>query len=321
MSKTNGKHPKEEIEWLDPRDIGNFQAQQEDYGASPPDQDFIDSVKTYSIRIPLTVAAVGAKRICLSGYRRRAAAIIADLKQVPCRVLHGLTEDQMEEEFLLGNKYRDKTVEEKLREAQRWERLLSKQADERQKAGTQASRDAKGKTSAKAAEKVGLSAATVERAKPVLAAMDEAAAAGDTEKVEKIREAVNTGGVATAARIVKQSASDLRDQAGVPVPDELEPTFKLASELTGVIQSIGKLGSKVEQVFEGTSGIGDLRVDKVVDHLNRAQNELSLKRPFCVCPACDGRKKCPRCDGRKWLTKSEHKNLTPDLVEKLEAMK
>jgi hypothetical protein len=132
---------------------------------------------------------------------------------------------------------------------------------------------------------------------------------------------VNTGGVATAARIVKQSASDLRDQAGVPVPDELEPTFKLASELTGVIQSIGKLGSKVEQVFEGTSGIGDLRVDKVVDHLNRAQNELSLKRPYCVCPACDGRKKCPRCDGRKWLTKSEHKNLTPDLVEKLEAMK
>jgi ParB-like chromosome segregation protein Spo0J len=321
MSKTNGKHPKEEIEWLDPRDIGNFQAQQEDYGASPPDQDFIDSVKTYSIRIPLTVAAVGAKRICLSGYRRRAAAIIADLKQVPCRVLHGLTEDQMEEEFLLGNKYRDKTVEEKLREAQRWERLLSKQADERQKAGTQASRDAKGKTSAKAAEKVGLSAATVERAKPVLAAMDEAAAAGDTEKVEKIREAVNTGGVATAARIVKQSASDLRDQAGVPVPDELEPTFKLASELTGVIQSIGRLGSKVEQVFEGTSGIGDLRVDKVVDHLNRAQNELSLKRPFCVCPACDGRKKCPRCDGRKWLTKSEHKNLTPELAAKLEAMK
>lgn len=311
---------------LDPQKIGNFPLQQEIYGASPPDADFVENVKAYGVLEPLIVARIDGKDVSIAGHRRKFAARMAGLKLVPCLVLQGMSDAEMRVLFLSSNKQREKTTEQKLREAQEWEAIYAEQAEERMKAGaTLSARAERGNAVDKAGEMVGLSGDTVARGKPVIAAIDAAEAAGDHEQAEELREVVNTAGVAVAARKVSApattKASDLRDQAGVPVPQELQATFRLSAELTGIVQSIGRIGSKLEQSFDGTSGIGDLRVDKVTDYLNRAQNEISLKRPYCVCPACDGKKTCNRCDGRKWLTKSEHKNLTPDLAAKLEAMR
>jgi ParB-like chromosome segregation protein Spo0J len=314
----------EPVQMLDPQKIGNFHLQQEIYGASPPDPDFVENIRKYNILEPLIVTRIDGKLVSVAGHRRKFAARIAGIKLVPCIVREGMTEAEMQVLFLSSNKQREKTTEEKLREAKAWEAIFAEQAAENVRKGTPVSRDTGvGRAAEKAGEMVGLSASTVARGESVIEAIDAAQAAGDHEAAEEIRETVNTAGVAVAARKVapKVKASDLRDQAGVPVPDELASTFKLAASLTGLVQSIGRLSSQVEQTFDGTSGIGDLKVDKVTDYLNRAQAEIKLNRPFCVCPACDGKKACSRCDGRKWLTKRQHENLTPALAEKLEAMK
>lgn len=331
-----------EFMYLKPGDLEDFGLQQEIYGTEELPQDFIDSIKA-GIVVPIVAAEVGDRYVTLAGHRRKRGAVICELNTVPCIVYTGLSELDMQKMFLRSNEQREKTNEQKIREGEAWERIFAVEAETARHANLNQNSESarytpgrvsgkharKGESADRAGEMVGISGDTLKRGKPVIAAIDQAAAAGDTEKAETLRTTLNTDGVKTAARKVAETksegaASDLRDSVGIPVPECFRSYFEVGSKCGSFVQRIGKLASEFEQLFEGTSGLGGLRVDKFVDHLNRAQAILKLERPHTLCPTCDPespKKNCARCGGHGWITKSGYEGLSAEMKTKLEEMK
>jgi hypothetical protein len=115
--------------------------------------------------------------------------------------------------------------------------------------------------------------------------------------------------------------SDLRDAIGVRVPLGLMPVFRLSDELESVSRAWGKEAGRIETLFAGSSGIGELTVDAIKGRIKELQSVLRLGRPYTLCPACDPGMPCRRCNGTGWLTKVGYDSLTPTLKLKLDMLK
>src|SRR5690606_17819586 len=92
----------------------------------------VDSVAKKGVQVPLLITPEG---VIISGHRRRQAAVIARLKEVPVIVRNDLT-DPLDIEWVLieTNRQREKTAEVLAREAQKLFAIEEERAKKRQSA-------------------------------------------------------------------------------------------------------------------------------------------------------------------------------------------
>lgn len=187
------------LKHLDPIKLRPHPISQQIYQDSPSDE-LRASVRESGVISPLVVAA--DERTVVSGRRRRSAAIEAASKTVPCIVRLDLTDDlDIRQAVLEANVHNEKTTEQRAREYAERQSILQKLAERRKKAGVSAG-EAKGRTKEVAAEAVGMSVPTADKALAVIAKADQLVKDGKSEEAEAIIETLNEESVAAAARLV-----------------------------------------------------------------------------------------------------------------------
>lgn len=206
--------PSHTFEHRNPESLKNHPINATIYG-SIPDPEYVASVKEHGVTEPLLITK---DNVVISGHRRRQAAIMCGIKEVPVVVLHEVTDPLLiERRLILANRHRDKTTEQRAREFENLKRIEAALAEQRQKAGKKPQTDlvpnlaqgqeqpkAKvGKARSLAAEAVGMKPTTAEKAVEVVHAIDEAEAKGETERAEELRQTLNEKSVSAAVAKVK----------------------------------------------------------------------------------------------------------------------
>jgi ParB-like chromosome segregation protein Spo0J len=150
----------------------------------------------------------------ISGHRRWLAVRGLGLKKVPVEYRAFTNETDELEALLLENASRDKTPEQKVNEAEVWESIEGVRAKERQLASLKrgdetpvepnlAQRE-KGRTSEKAAAKVGMKKSTYKKSKKVVTAARKLRSEGKTKVAEKLLDTLNHKSVDAAHRELQE---------------------------------------------------------------------------------------------------------------------
>lgn len=191
--------------------------------AGGKDADLMDSIPKVGI---LEALAITRDNLIINGARRWFVAKRLHIEEVPVRFFHSEDELDIKEAIVHFNRTREKTPYQKCEEAtvlmevekERAKRRMEKGgqrggrasgASRREKADTtpepvettkecetfRSPLDEQGRASKKVAETLKVSDRTAEKMVAIGEAVKEAQAEGDTEKVEKIKEGVNTRGV------------------------------------------------------------------------------------------------------------------------------
>ena len=172
------------------------------------DDSLVESIKEWGVREPVHVTKHGGgSYICLSGHRRRQAAKLAGLEEVPCRIFIGeMSEAEQVIHVCETNRQRVKTVEQRARESERLAEAKATLAKNRMKSGKsdpaanlpQGSREDR-MALTEAAKESGLgSRHTAEKAIEVVHEIDAAKAAGDTARAEDLADTLNNKSVKAA---------------------------------------------------------------------------------------------------------------------------
>jgi len=154
---------------------------------------------------PLTITP---KNVIVGGHRRWKAALELDWPEVPVAV-HQFRDRNAELEVLLGeNAIRDKTREQKVREANAWKPIETEKARERQLAGVSPLDDdpfgSRGNVRDILAKRVGLgSGVTYTKAAKVVRRIDAELKAGRCDRAEGWRIALNRGSVQGAYSLLQ----------------------------------------------------------------------------------------------------------------------
>ena len=322
------------IEQRDPRSLKNHLVNIELYGTDPRPE-FVESVRTHGVLVPLIITQDG---MVISGHSRRAAAIMTKLKTVPCIVSPLTDPDEIERALIESNRQREKTNEQKAREASHLLAIEERLAAKRQKA-TQAKpgeenirhgvgndshtvKQGENANSGRAADVagkvVGMSGKTVTKAVEVVSKIDEAKAQGDTETATKLTNTLNTKGVAPALREAR--GIDKLRAAAVEVPDEdEEQLLDLQDDEPGIdIDSAIALGkefdrlnrevlAKVREIKDLASKPGGVWLDgnKLQEVETKVKNGLNAflgAKPYHRCPYCGG-KGCGPCRESGYVTR------------------
>ena len=137
----------------------------------------------------------------ISGHRRWQAAKLLSLDTVPIEYRSFESEEDELEALLLENENRDKSIEQRVREAQAWEEIESERARKRQSTLNNietaslvpnfAQASESGKTRDKAASKVGMKRSSYDKAKKVVKRADELREKGETHKAEQLINTLN----------------------------------------------------------------------------------------------------------------------------------
>lgn len=201
-----------------PGSILNHPTNAEIYGREEPDPALIESIKANGVLIPgHCVMNDEGRLVALDGHRRKDAAAAAGLDEIEVNVWRG---DMSHEDQVIwiceANRQRTKTAEQLYREGDALKRAYAEQARKRMEAGkadpvdTVSLGSEKGRARDKAAKDLGINARTLDRGINAVHAIDEAKAAGDTERAEKIRNELNTKGAAAAEKIARNGQSGSR---------------------------------------------------------------------------------------------------------------
>lgn len=196
-----------------PNELRPHPLNEEIYG-DRTDADLIESIRTKGILNPLLVTSDG--RI-ISGHRRWGAALAIDLDMVPV-VTFGSTDDlDIEEALIESNRQRTKTNEQIGREYKHLKRIINER-ESRQ--GNNQHNRASGKylpeaqegmkPTVKAAQKIGVSRPTADRAERVVDAIDKLAAEGDAPSAEDLRK--------TLEHSVNGAYNKAKDAGVIPMP-------------------------------------------------------------------------------------------------------
>lgn len=188
---------------VDPRCLLDHPFSATIYGAEEIDDAFIESVRIHGIEQPILVASDG--KTIVAGHRRRKAAEILKLKQVPIVILRNLT-DEMDTKVAIieANRQRQKTPEQVGREAKAFLAIEAEKAAERRiralknghpdvrqnSDGPQAPEemeDEAGRADEIVAKRLGTSRDTVRKAIQIVDAIDTAQSEGNNERIESIR--------------------------------------------------------------------------------------------------------------------------------------
>lgn len=185
------------------------------------------SITEHGILTPLIITE---DNVVISGHTRLAIAHNLNINRVPVVVVSESNPLKIAEMVIHSNRQREKTPEQKAREVRELTRIERERAKARQAHGKTApgktlvenlpqAMEDDGKARDKAAAAVGWSGKTGEKAVAVVDAIDEAEAAGDTERANTLRAALNKSVNAGAKAIAPEPEQDPD-----PGPDAISDT-------------------------------------------------------------------------------------------------
>src|SRR5262245_664794 len=172
-----------------------------------PDDEFIASVKKHGV---LTDLLVTGGDVIVSGHRRYLAAKLAGVEGVRVRVLDCDDELDVLEALVESNRQRVKTTEQLAREAQALLRVEQERAKRRQQATLKQNASTvqeevpereKGQARDQVGKALGVSGKKAEALARAADAIDRLERAGDVEKAQGVKEALNKGGAKAAERV------------------------------------------------------------------------------------------------------------------------
>jgi ParB-like chromosome segregation protein Spo0J len=319
----------------DPRQLRPHPLNKYLYGAPQLPQDFVDSVRNGGVREPIRVTQA---MTIISGHRRAAAAIEAGLTEVPV-VIEGeaLDDFAIRRELIVSNKQRAKSTEQIAREFSELAAVETELAKQRQAStGTAPGRKKNasvkndgsdnGEAVEKAAAAVGLSKNTAKKAKAVVAAIDQAEAAGKTAKAADLRDTLNNKSVAAAHRkatgstgtaMKAEQATDSPvglDAVGQPIPRRLDKAFAGRTTCDAVLVQLSQIQKEANKFAELPGGeVFKQNAQAVAIDIKNVRAAWRFARPFAVCPKCKASgKDCEACDQRGWVTEDAYKRIPKD---------
>ncbi len=172
-----------QVVYLDPKDLIPHPLNCQIYGKNEPVEDLIDKIKETKKIHPLIV---NQKNEIIHGNRRREAAIQLGINKIPVICQHFEDEIAELEALLAHNASRHKSNSQKGAEAKYWLKIEEAKAKKRQKDKT-TSKEAKGKTIEKVAERIDVSPTTAHRITKVTQEIEKYKKEGNTEEATKIQ--------------------------------------------------------------------------------------------------------------------------------------
>lgn len=307
----------------------------------PMSVEFMDSVEQYGVQEPITVLLSQGRWICLGGHRRRAAAILAGLRDVPVRQIYDpLTMAQQRILLAVLNQSGD-MVDAPLRmeQAARMRMLELALLEERKNRGIDA--PPTGLTRAVIAEQMGVSERTVQDALTAQKAIEEAKNASDNLRADNIAQVMEEKGFTAAARVARSSVQ--QGLATLPATNEhCEPVFSAPEhepesedepesgpgpaavaafgaikEFSSLIRATNGLLQDAKDLAQRPVGV-TLEYNEIERLLRDVVTLLKAGKPYCECGKCrrELSKDCKACRGRGWVTKSmASKAFTKDDME------
>lgn len=130
QTKFKKENKVENIEYIDTDNLFYHPRQYEIYGEIDLEPEFVASVKDMGVLTPLTVADLGNPKYgetrftIISGHRRKAAAVITGISEVPCIIKEYESDEMMELEFLAANIQREKSDGIRLKEFISYKQIL-----------------------------------------------------------------------------------------------------------------------------------------------------------------------------------------------------
>lgn len=292
------------------------------------DDDMVESVRVNGVLNPITVCKhPGGSFVCLSGHRRRQAAKLAGLTEVPAMVIRDDVPEYLQVIMVIeSNHQRDKTTEQKARETAELAKARSVEAKSRMKTGKKAmsdpranlpeGSDEKGRAITQAAKETGLgSRKTAEKALEVVGKIDELTAAGETVKAEQLREVLNTSSVSKAARLAETidepedeaepESETVVDELGKELPADLHAVFLARANLEAFMRQLSKLKGELVELCDSDEGrwIDRQHAEALLKDLRSA---VKFGLPHTECGDCRRdpfrRATCKTCKARGWIT-------------------
>ncbi len=299
------------------------------------DDELVESVRQNGVLSPIVVCKhPGGSYVCLSGHRRRQAAKLAGLTEVPCLMYREDLPDWQQVLIIVeSNRQRAKTVEMLARETEALAKAKEQQAAARKKAGKKASDDLPknftegspeaGEALDLAAKQTGIgSRPTAKKAIEVVAKIDELEAAGQTEEAEELRETLNEKSVSAAHRKAKQpepehepeeSREIVLDAFDCPVPEDLADVFRTRDDYHEVLNQLTQLKKAVNGLLNGPGGrwLHKTEVDSLIKDLRRT---IDFGQPYTECGMCQRnpkkRETCDACKHRGYVNEMAYGNQT-----------
>ena len=305
--------------YMNPFDLEPHEVNEDIY-RDAPDEEFIESIKRLGVLEPILAKEEltdGAPlTVVLSGHRRMNAARALEMDEVPVIIqpdeLVG-TDDEAIRLLILSNRQRNKTNEQRAREFDVLKEVESRLAEDRGKGGRGQAEEGKTGTARDiAAQAVGMSGMTAERASVVVKAIDEAEAGGDEAKAADLRRMLNRS-VSKGHKAVEREKAPVVDGNEIPVPENLIDTFKTSKGIRGLIYKIGEIKASARVISEEEGG-ELLPLRAVEADCSNVSPALLAARPHAVCPVCKG-KGCDMCDQLGWMHRDQY-NALPEGLRK-----
>ena len=305
--------------YMNPFDLEPHEVNEDIY-RDAPDEEFIESIKRLGVLEPILAKEEltdGAPlTVVLSGHRRMNAARALEMDEVPVIIqpeeLVG-TDDEAIRLLILSNRQRNKTNEQRAREFDVLKEVESRLAEDRGKGGRGQAEEGKTGTARDiAAQAVGMSGMTAERASVVVKAIDEAEAGGDEAKAADLRRMLNRS-VSKGHKAVEREKAPVVDGNDIEVPGTLIDTFKTSKGIRGLIYKIGEIKASARVISEEEGG-ELLPLRAVEADCSNVSNALIAARPHAVCPVCKG-KGCDMCDQLGWMHRDQY-NALPEGLRK-----
>lgn len=295
------------------------------------DDDLVESIKANGVLNPIIVCKhAWGSFVCLSGHRRRQAAKLAGLAEVPCLLYREeLPEWQQVLIIVESNRQRAKTTEMLARETEALAKAKEQEAAARKKAGKKAPDDLRenfpegsesGRSMAEAAKETGLGTRpTAKKAIDVVHKIDELEAAGEVEAAEELRETLNEKSVSAAHRKAKDSEPEpvaddaVLDAFKKPVPENLADVFASREEFREVLNLLTTVKKRINEILKGPGGrwLSKTEVDTNLADLRRC---VDFGQPHTECGMCQRdakkREQCDACKHRGYVNQMAYGNQT-----------
>jgi len=292
-------------------------------------QDLIDSVRHLGILQPIIITA---DDVVISGHRRMQAARIAELETVPVIVRSDLKlAHEVEAAWYDANLNREMTVEQRARWYSCREAFWSAELAPFRAAGKPsylvpnlaqgspkgdlppnlAEGSPKGSEARdKAGAETGLARSTAAKAKKVVQAIDDAAEAGDTDRADELREALNTKSVSAAVKKLDpdpkpvaetSTASIVLDALDRPIPPSYREHNQLGITLLKLGRDVDKFRQEARRLSEVPGGEW-LRLGLIDEAVRSLKGYFQDSRYHTLCHRCDGKvSDCKTCHGAGFL--------------------
>lgn len=293
------------------------------------DDELVESIRQNGVLTPINVCKhPGGSYVCLSGHRRRQAAGVLGMQEIPCLIYRDeIPEWQQVLMVVESNRQRTKTIEVLARETEALAKAKEQQAKERLKTRKKAS-DEPPKNFTEAGEALELAAKetgigsrpTAKKAIEVVAKIDELEKAGETEAAEELRETLNQKSVSAALRKARQEEPEPEPDAEIvldafdyPVPADLVDVFRTRDDFHDVLNLVTQLKKAVNGLLNGPGGrwLHKSEVDSLIKDLRRT---IDFGQPYTECGMCqrDAKKResCDACKHRGYVNEMAFGNQT-----------